>query len=467
MKSAVWKTLNRRRALTLIGGAGVIAVNRGHAQTASCVSAAPAMTEGPYWVDEKLFRSDIRTDPATGVARPGVPLNLTINVQNLASGCATLAGALVYIWHCDAIGIYSDESAYNPGGGTGTVVTTGQKFLRGYQITDDSGQVRFLTIYPGWYMGRTIHIHVRVRTYSGSTILDNFTTQLFFDDSTSNAVLAQAPYNTRTTVRDTVNSNDMVYNGAAAAASRMLLALTQTSTGYDGVATIAVNLKTPAAGTPAIASGGAGNAASGAAGIAPGAWTSIYGSNLASATRTLGATDVVNNQLPTSLGGVSVQIDGKAAYPYYVSPTQLNVLAPADTAAGQVAVSVSTSAGASAAVSATLQPILPGLFTVSNYVRIASAKAGEAIELYGNGFGPTQTPVDSGAVFTGAYELANPVSVTIGGIQAEVLFAGLVGPGLNQINVVVPVGLAGGDYPVAATIAGLSTQSAALLKIAS
>ena len=422
------------------------------------------MTEGPYWVDEKLFRSDIRTDPATGVARPGVPLNLTIKVQNTAGGCAVLAGALVDIWHCDAIGIYSDEGAYNPGGGTGTVVTTGQKFLRGYQVTDDAGQVQFLTIYPGWYMGRTIHIHVRVRTYAGATVLDNFVTQVFFDDAISNTVLSQAPY-TRTTNRDTLNTNDMVYTGAAGA-SRMLLNLTKTATGYDGVITMAVNMKAPASTVPAIATGGVANAASGAAGIAPGAWTSIYGSNLAAATHTMTSSDVISGQLPTTLGGVGVQIDGKAAYVYYVSPTQVNVLAPADSAAGAVAVTVNNAAGTSAAVTATLQPILPGFFTASNYVRTAAAKPGDAIELYGTGFGPTKTAVDYGSVFTGAYELTNPVTVTIGGIQANVLFAGLVGPGLYQINVTVPVGLADGDHAVVANIAGMNTQSSALLKTA-
>ena len=128
----------------------------------TCVLATPTVTEGPYWVDEKLFRSDIRSDPSTGTARAGVPLTLTVKVQNLtSSGCAPLTGAYVDIWHCDAKGIYSDEPSYNPGGGTGTVVTTGQKFLRGYQITDENGQVQFTTIYPGWYNGRTIHIHVQ------------------------------------------------------------------------------------------------------------------------------------------------------------------------------------------------------------------------------------------------------------------------------------------------------------------
>ena len=97
------------------------------ADALTCVATTPTVTEGPYWVDEKLFRSDIRTDPATGVARTGIPLTLTINVQNLAGGaCSTLAGAYVDIWHCDAKGIYSDERTYNPGGGTGNVNTSGR-----------------------------------------------------------------------------------------------------------------------------------------------------------------------------------------------------------------------------------------------------------------------------------------------------------------------------------------------------
>jgi protocatechuate 3,4-dioxygenase beta subunit len=204
--------LDRRRALALCGGVGAAVLLGGSVGTpetveaASCVLAAPAVTEGPYWVEEKLFRSDIRTDPTTGVARPGIRLTLTISLQNLSSGsCVPLAGAWVDVWHCDALGIYSDEPAYNPGGGTGTVVTKGQKFLRGYQISDDNGQVAFTTIYPGWYTGRTVHIHVRVRTYSGTTKLDEWVTQIFFSESDNNVVLAQAPYNTRTSARDTSN----------------------------------------------------------------------------------------------------------------------------------------------------------------------------------------------------------------------------------------------------------------------
>src|SRR5436190_11060897 len=192
---------DRRKTLKALAGAGAAAIfipawneTVEAADTLTCVPATPTVTEGPYWVDEKLFRSDIRTDPNTGVSRAGVPLTLTINVENVLGGCSALAGAYVDIWHCDAKGIYSDESTYNPGGGTGTVNTSGQKFLRGYQITDQNGQVQFTTIYPGWYNGRTIHIHIRVRTYSGATAVGNFVSQIFFDESTNNAVLAETAY---------------------------------------------------------------------------------------------------------------------------------------------------------------------------------------------------------------------------------------------------------------------------------
>src|SRR5204863_7313738 len=120
--------------------------------------------------------------------------------------------------------------------------------------TDDNGQVQFTTIYPGWYGGRTIHIHVRVRTFSGSTLLDTFTSQLFFDDTVSNQVLTLAAYN-RTTRRDTTNTNDMVYT-TASNATRMLLALAQTSVGYSGSITMGVTMKTAAAALPARTPGG-------------------------------------------------------------------------------------------------------------------------------------------------------------------------------------------------------------------
>src|SRR5262249_21275958 len=114
--------------------------------TATCVL-DPNVTKGPYWVDEKLDRADVRGD------RPGLPLALAITVYAYDGGtCTPLDGAQVDIWHCDATGLYSDTAA------NGTV---GQNFLRGYQVTDAAGVASFTTIYPGWYSGRTVHIHVK------------------------------------------------------------------------------------------------------------------------------------------------------------------------------------------------------------------------------------------------------------------------------------------------------------------
>src|SRR5258708_10066247 len=130
-QSSVW---NRRKTLKLLGAAGAAALladKTGDVVEAAttCAATTPTVTEGPYWVEEHLFRSDIRTDPSTGTARPGIPLTLTITVVNANTNCAALAGAYVDIWHCDAIGIYSDEASYNPGGGTRNVNTSGHKLL--------------------------------------------------------------------------------------------------------------------------------------------------------------------------------------------------------------------------------------------------------------------------------------------------------------------------------------------------
>ena len=487
------KPITRRMTLAALAGAGgaalfVPAWNEvvEAADTITCVPATPTVTEGPYWVDEKLFRSDIRTDPSTGVARAGVPLTLIINVENLLGGCSALAGAYVDIWHSDAKGIYSDESTYNPGGGTGSVNTLGQKFLRGYQISDGNGQVKFTTIYPGWYSGRTIHIHFRVRTYSGSSVVGNFVSQIFFDETANDVVMATSAYS-RSTARDTTNARDMVYSGASNK-ERMLATLTgDVNSGYQAVITVAASLQAPAATAPAIAAGGVGSAVSGAAGVAPGSWVAIYGTNLGTMTKELANSDLVNGAIPTSLAGVTVKINGKAAFVQYVSAGQVNVLAPDDTASGSVPVVVTNSVGASNTVNANMQAVLPAISVLAGYVRavrvsdgaivngtgaaetgyttVAAAKPGDVLALYGSGFGPTDPAVAAGAVFTGAYQAVNAVTVTIGNVPAQVSWAGLVGPGAFQINVVVP-GVGSGDQAVVATVASVSSQAGAMLKVA-
>lgn len=491
MKKTSNHLLTRRSTLTALATAGVAgffipAWNETveAADSITCVPATPTVTEGPYWVDEKLFRSDIRTDPSTGTPRAGIPLTLRITVQNLSTGgCVPLAGAYVDVWHCDAKGIYSDEGTYNPGGGTGTVNTSGQKFLRGYQITDDSGAVQFTTIYPGWYSGRTIHIHFRVRTYNGSTVIGNFVSQIFFDESINNTVLATSAYS-RTTARDTTNASDMVYR--VPNQERMLATTTgDVNSGYTSNITVGVTLQTPAASAPTV--GGVANAMNGAVGVAPSTWISLYGTGLSTTTRTVATADLVSGKLPTTLGGVSVQINGKAAFIHYLSATQVNVLAPDDTATGNVTVSLTNANGTSSNFNTTESAVLPGLATQSNYVRAVrypdgaiingtgSAESGYAVSaavgqsdivsLFGTGFGLVSSPPSTGTVFTGAYPTTNAVTVTIGGVQAEVLWAGLVAAGLYQINVRVPAEVGDGDQVVVARVNGVGTTGTALIKV--
>jgi protocatechuate 3,4-dioxygenase beta subunit len=186
----------------------------------------PQQTEGPFFVDERLNRSDLRSDPATGLARPGVPLTVRFRVSRTSAGlCGPLVGALVDLWQCDATGSYSDIGA-----------TAGAKFLRGYQVTDESGAVLFSTIYPGWYSGRAVHLHFKIRSAPGSVTRMEFTSQLYFDDTVTDAVLAQPPYNARGR-RDTTNQTDAVFaNGG----SQLMLPVRQDGSGYAGTFDLAL-----------------------------------------------------------------------------------------------------------------------------------------------------------------------------------------------------------------------------------
>jgi protocatechuate 3,4-dioxygenase beta subunit len=229
-----------RREL-LVKGAGLLAFAGVAGGVARIVKAAttyiatPEETEGPYWVDEQLNRSDLQVDPTDNSIQAGFPLVFTVTVSSLAGGAVTpISNAIVDIWHCNATGIYSDESAYNPGGGDGTVVTTGKKFLRGYQITNTKGQVRFLSIYPGWYSGRTAHIHCRVRIGGFTSPTTNFTTQFFFPDTLTDQIYLASPYNQRSSARDTYNTADSVYTGLdcatnAESGAETLFSITTTS----------------------------------------------------------------------------------------------------------------------------------------------------------------------------------------------------------------------------------------------
>jgi protocatechuate 3,4-dioxygenase beta subunit len=176
---------------------------------------APEMTEGPYYLDDHLIRRDITE------GKPGVPLRLRIVVSDV-NRCAPLANAAVDIWHCDARGYYSGVSANDPGPDTDPEIAAQaaeQDFLRGIQITDANGLVEFDTIYPGWYSGRTIHIHLQVVVggaradgdYDGGTALH--TGQLFFDDAITDEVLQTEAYAGRPDEERTVNEADNILTG--------------------------------------------------------------------------------------------------------------------------------------------------------------------------------------------------------------------------------------------------------------
>ncbi|MGH2943153.1 MAG: intradiol ring-cleavage dioxygenase, partial [Solirubrobacteraceae bacterium] len=203
----------------LLGSIGL--AEDAQAQAGSCVL-IPAKTEGPYFVDEKLNRSDIRTDPSDGTTQPGVPLGLTMVVVRADASCAPVQGAVVDIWHADAGGRYSD---------IGSEGTSGRKYLRGLQATDANGRANFTTIFPGWYSGRAVHVHFKVRVFSGSSTTFEFNSQLFFDPATTNAIYATSAYSSRGTP-NVANSADSIYGSDGA---KLLVALSpNASGGYDG-----------------------------------------------------------------------------------------------------------------------------------------------------------------------------------------------------------------------------------------
>ncbi|MGI8991641.1 MAG: DUF4185 domain-containing protein [Bryobacteraceae bacterium] len=211
--------------------------------------------------------------------------------------------------------------------------------------------------------------------------------------------------------------------------------------------------------------------------IAPNTWVEIKGTNIAPAsdTRIWQSSDFVSNQLPTELDGVGVTVNGKSAYVYYISPTQVNILTPPDAMQGPVQVRLTNAGVTSAPATVQAQPVSPSFFIFNGGAYVAAehasgallgpaslfpgltspAKPGETAVLYANGFGST---AQGGT-------LSPPPVVKIGGVTATVTFAGLVAPGQFQFNVVVPASLADGDQPIAATYNGSETQAGVLLTV--
>jgi protocatechuate 3,4-dioxygenase beta subunit len=230
--------ISRRATLAKLGGllAGAVAVgglkaadslgaideqtsSTGPAGVASGLVAcvlAPEQTDGPYFVEGDLVRRNVTEGKA------GVPLTLRLAVVDVST-CRAIKGAAVDIWHCDAGGVYS---------GTSVQGTEGDTFLRGIQRTDAKGSAVFRTIYPGWYQGRTVHIHLKA-SLGGNVV---HTGQLYFADALTDAVYKRVPYNQRPN-RNPRNLGDSIYRNGG---KRSTLKLTKSGSGYVGSITVGV-----------------------------------------------------------------------------------------------------------------------------------------------------------------------------------------------------------------------------------
>jgi protocatechuate 3,4-dioxygenase beta subunit len=250
---AVGRILNRREALGLLCAAGATiaaplmpttsteARARTAARVPGCI-ARPELIEGPYFIDGQLDRSDIRSDPSTGAVPPGVLLTLAFTVSQLGRGaCGPLQGAIVDVWHCDAGGEYSGFDDRRVG-----FDTRGKTFLRGHQTTDDTGGARFTTIYPGWYAGRAVHIHFKIRTAAAPGQAYEFTSQLFFDEAVNDQVHARPPYLAKGR-RDTRNEGDQFFKGGG---DQLLLALAPRGDGFNSTFSIGLDLSDAQTGRP-------------------------------------------------------------------------------------------------------------------------------------------------------------------------------------------------------------------------
>jgi protocatechuate 3,4-dioxygenase beta subunit len=241
LAAAAAGTVGRHSAIAIAQGSETIATP----DQVVCVL-TPELTAGPFYVDDALIREDI-TD-----GQPGLPLSLTVTVVDTGA-CQPLPDVAVDIWHCDAQGYYSGVQGANPGGNAdpaGAEAAATGMFFRGTQLTGPDGVARFATIYPGWYQGRTVHIHLKViqggtaaSAYDGGT--DIHTGQIFFDDAISDEVYARHDaYAGRDDAQRTRNDQDGILAGHEQEPG-FFVELTPTddadpAAGYDGAITVGV-----------------------------------------------------------------------------------------------------------------------------------------------------------------------------------------------------------------------------------
>jgi protocatechuate 3,4-dioxygenase beta subunit len=213
--------IGRRQALMGLSSLVMAALSSARARAAASLESmaqnelrtcvlTPEAGEGPFYLDPKLIRSDIRS------GQPGAPLNLALQVVR-AGDCATLTNARVDVWHADALGLYSGYERQSGVGGISTQSAIGQQYLRGTQMTDGAGSVQFRTIFPSWYGGRTPHVHFKV-FLGGNEVVAS---QIFFPDEISKDIFSSVePYRQHASKRSTFNSNDPIKQGVYSQVTR-------------------------------------------------------------------------------------------------------------------------------------------------------------------------------------------------------------------------------------------------------
>lgn len=243
------RVLGRREVLAIFGAAGMGAITHSlggqsasggaalpptSVQVPNCV-VRPQQTEGPYFVDGTLEREDIRTEPGGSVAVDGAPLTMEFRVSRIGRGsCTPLSGATVELWQCDALGVYSGVRDMN-----GRFDTRDKRFLRGHRITDAAGHARFATIFPGWYEGRAVHLHMKISALNAAGARMFFTSQIYFDDAVVAQVLTRAPYVQKGTAQWLRNAQDGIFRRGG---DQLVVATRPQGDGYAGIFEIGMEL---------------------------------------------------------------------------------------------------------------------------------------------------------------------------------------------------------------------------------